>query len=708
MVRRLTYIGLVALAVLVLTALLACLASAQGESNLTLGPVEYTALDTDTDGWDDAVLVNASITNRDLDRSEIYSLLVSLWFNSVRVDALSTSELLGPNTTVHVEVTVVTLDTSEPGDHTVDVELHSGDLTGELVGIDSSTLALRPLGAYVLEVVAASTSTEALESSSALFSVTVKSTSNNPTGVVVSATPTLGWTVELSADRLDLDPGQSAEVVATVHVPHNAAPGSMERVLVLLTAERNVTATGSALLSVMVPIQFYELVLEIADPTGQIQAGTSLEFIGLVQNSGNNVDTVTMEFLAPVGWEATFAPSSVQLDRGTGAPVLITVTAPAGLAGSGTVDVVITVRSGGLTTFASHTISLSYASADLSVYASNITVSPSPPVVGEAASVEAGVLNHGLGIATGVVVALLVDGAEVDRTTVPAIDAGETVRATLRWTATLGYHRLRVHADPDGTIAEEEEDDNAAEVGVTVAGADLVLTSADLTMAPGYPTEGDVAVLSVRVRNLRALATASFEATLAIDGTNVHLFVLEGGIKGMSNVTLPYNWTVVAGRHSFKVVLDTGGAIFEQDEANNEATRQFTGNARPVPALTLGATQAEAGETVQLVGSDSSDPDGRVRQWFYDYGDGTNSGWTFFANGSHSYKEKGEYTVRLYVRDETGAESAQPAVGTVKVTEPDDVNEPTPGTGAVAAATALVAAVGALAALASARRRHGR
>ena len=714
MVRRdvLLSIALATLAALVAAALLAINASAEGGSNLTLGPVTYTVLDTDADGWDDAVSVIAPIINRDLDRSEVYSVLVSLWFATLRVDAMSTSELLAPNTTVYVDITVGTTDASQPGDHTVEVELHSGDLTGELVGRGTSTHALRPLGAYALEVVAAVTSAETLESGSAQFNVTVSSDSNNPTGVVLSVSPTLGWMSELSTARLDLDPGQSADVVATVHVPHNAAPGSMERVLLLFTAERNVTATGSVLLSVMVPIQLYELSLEVADPYGQIQAGASLEFVGLVQNAGNNADAVSMEAMAPVGWEVAFEPASVPLDRGTGAPVLITVTAPTDLAGSGTAEVVITARSQGLTTFASRTITLSYASADLSVSAPNITVSPSPPVVGEPATVEADVLNHGLGGATDVVVALLVDGTEVDRATVPAINAGETVRAMLRWTAALGYHRLRVQVDPDGAIAEEEEDDNAAEVGVTVAGADLVVTSADLTMEPGYPAEGDVAVLTVRVRNLRTLATGPFDATLAIDGAVVRTFHVEPGVEGVSNVTLVHNWTVVAGRHSFKMALDTGGAIFEQDEANNEATRQFTGNARPVPALSLGTTQSKVGETVQMVGSDSSDPDGRVRQWFYDYGDGTNSGWTFFANGSHSYQGKGEYTVRLYVRDETGAESAQPALGTVKVTDKDDVQEPTPGAGAVVAVAALLAGTAAAAAaslaVASKRRRRGR
>ncbi len=708
MVRRdpLLALALVALAALAASVLLVEGADAQEASNLTLGPVTCEALDTDDDGLDDSVRVVTNVTNNDLERSEVYAMLVSLWFSSTRIDALTASDLLDSNTTVQVMLVVGTTDSSSRGDHTVNVELHSGDLTGPIVGRDETTRALHPLGAYALEVTAVPDSAVVLENESARFNVTVLSTSNNPTGVALSATSTLGWGVGLSATMLQLDPGQSAEFAVTVRVPHNAAPGTLERVLALAVAERNLTATASVLLSVQVPIHLYELSLEVADPSRRIQAGGALEFAGLVQNMGNNKDTVSMERLAPTGWTVTVEPTSLTLDRGTGAPVRILVTAPSSLAGSGTVGVDVTARSQGLTTFVTRTLTLTYDTPDLSIDAPNVTVSPRLPLAGEETTVDVAILNHGSGPAMDVVVALLVDGTEVGRTTLPTIDVGERVHALLRWTAVLGYHRLTVRADPDGAIPETEEDDNEAEVGLNVVGTDLVVTSSDMTMEPGYPAEGDVAALSMRVRNIRALASGPFDVTLAIDGTLVRTYDVDPGVEGVSNVTLVHDWTVVAGRHSFKVVLDPGGAVAEQDEANNEATRQFTGNARPVASLSLGDESVEVGKPVQLVGSGSTDPDGRVRQWFYDYGDGTNSGWSFLPNGTHSYKDKGEYTVRLYVRDETATEGAQPATATVKVTEPSDVDEPSPGAGALAAVAAVAMATALV--LTRARRRRGR
>jgi PKD repeat protein len=72
--------------------------------------------------------------------------------------------------------------------------------------------------------------------------------------------------------------------------------------------------------------------------------------------------------------------------------------------------------------------------------------------------------------------------------------------------------------------------------------------------------------------------------------------------------------------------------------------------------------------------SDSSDPDGRVRQYHFDYGDGTDSGWVFSATINHTYSEQGTYEVRVYVRDEADAQSLEPAVVEVVVANEDEGN----------------------------------
>jgi hypothetical protein len=448
-----------------------------------------------------------------------------------------------------------------------------------------------------------------------------------------------------------------------------------------------------------VPMQLFDVRLDISDTSARASAGSTLRFTGLVENWGNNLDSVTLESRAPTGWTAEVEPGSVALDRGTGASVLVRVTAPATLRGSGTVTVNITARSQGVTNFTTRALTIRFDSPELSVDRGNLTMDPAEPIAGEVVSVGAVVVNDGLGDAEDLVVALLVDDVEITRTVLPFLAAGERVTTMLGWTPTPGFHRIVVSVDPRDAIAEGDEDDNLGSINVDVISPDLVITSSDITMSPEYPIVGEVANITIRIRNPRQAASGPFDVTLHVDGALVCTYRVDDGVPGGLNATESYSWTVLGDRHTFKVEVDTAGEVVERDESNNAATRQFTGNARPVPNLTVEPGRAEQDEKVSMSGTNSTDPDGRVRQWFFDYGDGTNSGWTFNANASHVYKDKGTYKVGLYVRDESGAGSLEPATVTLEVVERSDVDEPSPGASSAlaVAALAVAASAGALA-----------
>jgi hypothetical protein len=551
------------------------------------------------------------------------------------------------------------------------------------------------------------TSVVALENDSVAFTVTVTSSSNNPTGVELSTQTTLGWPVEVDPSTLTLATGHSAQASVTVRIPHNAPPGSLERVVVVATSARNRAATASASISVQVPIQVYDVRLEVADPTGQLSSGQTLDFVGIVHNLGNSADNITLESDAPLGWLVVMVPKHALLDRGSSAAVEVHVTAPDTLVGSGAAIVNVTARSQGLTTFSRRPISLTYNSPELSIDASNVTVTPRSPQAGAAVTVDAKVLNTGSGPAEGLVVELLVDGSPAGRATVPFAAVGERTTATLRWTATPGLHRLTVRVDPDNAFGELDERDNEASVQVDVISPDLAISTNDLSMSPPYPTEGEEANLTIVVHNRQLAPAGPINVSIAIDGAVVKRLRVDGGLAGDGSVSLTYVWRAAKGRHAFRVELDPENATHEQDEGNNVATRSFTANSRPTAVLALPSDTEKEGTAVTMVGSGSYDPDGRVRQYFFDYGDGSNSGWTFTPNVTHTYKGKGQYQLKLYVRDEVGADSALPAVATLTVKERGSVKEPAPGPGAAAAAGALaVATLGAaMAAGARASRR---
>jgi len=60
---------------------------------------------------------------------------------------------------------------------------------------------------------------------------------------------------------------------------------------------------------------------------------------------------------------------------------------------------------------------------------------------------------------------------------------------------------------------------------------------------------------------------------------------------------------------------------------------------------------------VLLDASLSTDSDGRVVEFYYDFGDGAELCWTLADIVSHTYSAPGQYFVRCKVKDEDGAQS---------------------------------------------------
>jgi PKD repeat protein len=96
-------------------------------------------------------------------------------------------------------------------------------------------------------------------------------------------------------------------------------------------------------------------------------------------------------------------------------------------------------------------------------------------------------------------------------------------------------------------------------------------------------------------------------------------------------------------------------------DANLTGTIASTPNAPPVSAFTAIAT----GLTVSFDGAHSSDPDGVVTDWSWDFGDGTTDARPAV---SHDYASPGTYTVTLRVADNRGAHDT--SAQQVRVQEP--------------------------------------
>jgi PKD repeat protein len=93
--------------------------------------------------------------------------------------------------------------------------------------------------------------------------------------------------------------------------------------------------------------------------------------------------------------------------------------------------------------------------------------------------------------------------------------------------------------------------------------------------------------------------------------------------------------------------------VRDDDGATGQISRSVTTvapppNVAPTAAFTAGMT----GRALTVDGSGSSDPDGSIASYAWDFGDGTRG---TGATAAHSYAQGGQYTVRLTVTDDDGA-----------------------------------------------------
>jgi N-acetylneuraminic acid mutarotase len=93
-------------------------------------------------------------------------------------------------------------------------------------------------------------------------------------------------------------------------------------------------------------------------------------------------------------------------------------------------------------------------------------------------------------------------------------------------------------------------------------------------------------------------------------------------------------------------------------------------NNPPVASISASPPSAIVGAQVSFNGGNSHDPDSgdSIAQFYFDYGDGQNSGWTTSFIKLHGYSTAGTYIVSLSVKDESGLESTSPSTITIIVT----------------------------------------
>jgi len=123
------------------------------------------------------------------------------------------------------------------------------------------------------------------------------------------------------------------------------------------------------------------------------------------------------------------------------------------------------------------------------------------------------------------------------------------------------------------------------------------------------------------------------------------------------------------------------GAIFitGRNEFMMFIITEDAGNQPPVPSLSFYPTDPAIDELVTFDGRDSTDPDDgdTVEDYFFDFGDGSTSGWMTSQTVTHTYSSASTYTATLRVRDDRGLESTGTDSVTVTVTSSTANKAPT-------------------------------
>jgi len=96
-------------------------------------------------------------------------------------------------------------------------------------------------------------------------------------------------------------------------------------------------------------------------------------------------------------------------------------------------------------------------------------------------------------------------------------------------------------------------------------------------------------------------------------------------------------------------------------------------NQRPTAWLMTDKTSVRPNHTVNFLATNSND-DGKVEEFFFDFGDGENSGWTTLSIVTHQYSSIGNYSATLIVKDDFGATSGNDAIVPIQIINLNPLN----------------------------------
>ena len=203
----------------------------------------------------------------------------------------------------------------------------------------------------------------------------------------------------------------------------------------------------------------------------------------------------------------------------------------------------------------------------------DIAWSPANPTVGETMTFTVTIKNQGSSRTGSFGIHFYIDDLHSGYQQVQEIDADDTVTKTFSWITEAGSHVIRVVADSNEKVTESDETNN--EKTTTFSGAlpsDLIVQ--DITWSPESLSVGETITCTVTIKNQGSgRAYYSFVVYYIDDAYLDSASVNPIDAGATDNKT--FTWTVQAGPHTIKAVIDSNEQVAESDETNNEKTVSF-------------------------------------------------------------------------------------------------------------------------------------
>jgi hypothetical protein len=262
---------------------------------------------------------------------------------------------------------------------------------------------------------------------------------------------------------------------------------------------------------------------------------------------------------------------------------------------------------------------------------------PASPIIGETYLINATATNIGLNNETNVDLQIIVEGTIVDFTIISELLVGESYTLTYSWTPTVsGTYNITAYAPP--LPDEATTTNNMVDMLVVVQRTGFVLFPVTIY--------GATFMVSIETDESTTIQNFMFNYT----GKQIRFTV--GGVTDTTsfcNVTIPQNLLNVSTPDDWIVELDatqidyvstrnqTHYFIFFTYTFSSTYSATIEGtwvNTPPSAVFTPSTTEALEGEPVIFNATNSYDPDqnGRIAEYFFDFGDGTD------ATGTPNYE----------------------------------------------------------------------